>query len=185
MTPSDAKVIAATRRWVRDIVVGLNLCPFAHHPFNRDTISYRLSRASEPEGVYVDLLLALEQFLHADPAREATGLFICPDALGDFEQYNEFLDLTDDILRQGGLEGWVQIASFHPDYRFADVDPSDAGNYTNRSPFPMFHFIREEELALALEGYPDPHGIPARNIALLRDLGTAALEAKLAAVRAG
>ena len=185
MRPIDQAVIAATRRWVQQIVVGLNLCPFAHQPFNRGSISYRLSRAGSREAVYTDLLRALEEFLQADPQQEATGLFICPDALTEFDDYNDFLELTDHILAQADLEGWVQIASFHPDYRFADTDPDDPANYTNRSPYPMFHFIREEELARALENHPNPQAIPERNIALLRELGQEEMERRLAAVRAG
>ncbi len=185
MQPTDAAVIAATRRWVKEIVVGLNLCPFAHQPFNQDSISYRLSRADDREAVYADLLQALEEFLHADPQQEATGLFICPDALAKFDDYNDFLELIDHILAQADLEGWVQIASFHPDYRFANVDPDDPANYTNRSPYPMFHFIREEELAQALEGYPNPEAIPERNIVLLRELGPEEMERRLTAIRAG
>jgi hypothetical protein len=185
MPPSDRNVVAATRRWVEEIVVGLNLCPFAHQPFSRDTISYRVSRADDANGVYTDLLRALEEFLHADPQREATGLFICPDAFGDFDAYNDFMDLVDEILRQAGLEGWVQVAGFHPDYRFAGVEADDPGNYTNRSPYPMFHFIREEELAQALENYPDPEAIPERNIALLRRLGAAEMQMRLNTIRHG
>ena len=183
MQPTDEQVIAATRRWVEEIVVGLNLCPFAHQPFNQDKISYRLTRATEPEKVYTNLLQALEEFLHADPRQEATGLFICPDALADFNEYNNFLQLTDSIIEQADLQGWIQIASFHPDYRFDGVAPDDPGNYTNRSPYPMFHFIREEELAQALESYPNPEGIPERNIALLRKLGAEEMRLRLTAIR--
>jgi len=183
--PTDAEVIAVTRRWVAEIVVGLNLCPFAHQPLKQGTISYRLSRATDREGVYAELLQALEAFLHADPREEATGLFICPDALADFADYNDFLELTDAVLAEADLEGWVQIASFHPGYCFADAAPDDPANYTNRSPYPMFHFIREEELARALEHYPNPEAIPERNIALLRELGTRAMQERLDALRTG
>jgi uncharacterized protein len=185
MQPTDRAVIASTRRWVKEIVVGLNLCPFAHEPFDKDGISYRMTRATDREAVYADLLRALEEFLHADQQQEATGLFICPDALGDFEEYNDFLALIDDALARANLEGWVQIASFHPDYRFADVDPDDPANYTNRSPYPMFHFIREEALTRALESYPQPEAIPERNVALLRQLGATDMERRLAAIRDG
>lgn len=183
MQPTDQAVVACTRLWVKEIVVGLNLCPFAHQPFDKGEISYRVTRATDRETVYVDLLRALEEFVHADPQQEATGLFICPGALANFEEYNDFLALIDDILARANLETWVQIASFHPDYRFADVDPDDPANYTNRSPYPMFHFIRQEALSRALESYPQPEAIPERNIALLRQLGAADMERRLAAIR--
>ncbi len=170
MTTTQA-VIKATRYWIQDTVIGLNLCPFAHRPFDQDAISYRVSRAASAEAVYADLLYALDGFLSADARDEATGLFICPDCFSDFLHFNAYLDVVDQVLVDAELEGVVQIASFHPQYRFADVHEQDPAHFTNRSPYPMFHFIREEQLADALEHYPDPASIPNRNIALLREMG--------------
>lgn len=172
---NNQAIEAITRRWVEEIVVGMNLCPFAHVPFQEDNISYRVSRARESEAVYRDLLQALDAFLQADPARESTGLFICPYALGEFAAYNDFLGAVEQALAEADLESMVQVASFHPDYRFADAPADDPAHFTNRSPFPMFHFIRQDALSEALESYPDPQTIPERNMSLLRGLGWEAM----------
>jgi hypothetical protein len=179
------QVIERTRRWIRDIVVGLNLCPFAHQPLADDTISYRVSEASDEQTIYQELLQALDAFLAADSATESTGLFICANGLARFDDYNQFLDWVDQALVEGALEEAVQVASFHPDYQFADSAADDPANFTNRSPYPMFHFIRQDSLSQALESFPDPQSIPERNIALLRNMGWREMAARLAEIRSG
>ncbi len=177
------QVVRHTRNWLEQTVIGLNLCPFAHKPYRQDRISYRVSSAVEEQAVYRDLLVSLDDFLRAGPEVEETGLFICPNCFADFLDYNDFLAVLDELLEQADLQGVVQIASFHPDYVFADADKDDAANFTNRSPYPMFHFIREDLLESALQSHPNPDGIPERNIALLRKLGFAVMQERLAQIR--
>ncbi len=175
--------ITQTRRWVQEIVAGLNLCPFAHKPLAAGTISYRLSQASAEDDLYLDLLNALEAFLGADSRAEETGFLICPRGLLAFDDYNQFLDVVDAALSESQLESQVQVASFHPDYQFADSAQTDPANFTNRSPYPMFHFIRQSLLTEALRHFPDPAAIPQRNIALLRKMGWREMQSRLQAIR--
>ncbi len=168
---SDQLYISHTRKWIEKVVMGLNLCPFAHAPFNEGRISFRLSLAKDEEQLYKDLLQAIDAFLEAGAEQEATGLLIFPNVLGDFERYNDFLEVVDDIIATAGLEKQLQVASFHPQYLFADEPFDDPAHFTNRSPYPMFHFIRQDLLAEALQGYPDPEDIPQQNITRLRDMG--------------
>jgi hypothetical protein len=180
---TEAAVRAATERWVRETVVGLNLCPFAAAPLHGGRIRYTVCRVSGFEAVYRAFLVEVADFLGLSPYRAETGLFIVPQGLEGFATYLELLDAAEQALRAAGLEGVLQLASFHPDYVFAGTAADDPANYTNRSPYPMLHLIREAGLAAALEGYPDPEAIPVRNARRLRALGLAELERRLAACR--
>ncbi len=151
------------------MVVGLNLCPFAGRELVNNRVRFSVSEADREEPLLIDLQAELE-LLDADKAVETT-LLIHPFVLQDFVDYNQFLDSVDRLLERTGLEGVYQVASFHPDYQFAGTLPEDVENYTNRSPYPMLHLIREESLARAIAGYPDPDGIPERNIELMKSLG--------------
>ena len=162
------KKIGPVRHWVETVVVGLNLCPFAKRELVNDRVRFSVSEAETEEQLLADLQAELE-LLNNDEAVETT-LLIHPGVLQDFFDYNQFLNYVDSLLMQMELEGVYQVASFHPDYQFSGTRPDDVENYTNRSPYPMFHIIREESLANALEGYPDADKIPERNIALLRSL---------------
>lgn len=173
------KVIADTRAWLERVVIGLGLCPFAAAPHREDRIAYWVSTAGDRDGVYQDFLATLQQMLDAGPARAETGLLIVPDALGDFDGFLDMLGLLEQALVSAGLEGVMQIASFHPAYRFADAPEEDPANYSNRSPYPMFHLIREAGLSAALARYPYPEMIPQRNIQRLRELGLVGIEALL------
>jgi len=179
----DVEIVAGVRCWVQEVVVGLGLCPFARRPFEEGTIAYLVSRATIEDTLYRELLQALETFLLAGPAETSTALFICPDALPDFDAYDAFLGVVEQGLADTGLDQLVQIAGFHPEYRFADAPPDDPANYTNRSPWPLFHFIRQEEMSAALAQHPDPASIPGRNIALLRRIGLEEMKARLEAIR--
>src|SRR5690554_4912148 len=166
---SENKVISATRKWVEDVVVGYNLCPFAKRELVKNRVRFTVTNATNED----DLLQALHaelQRLEDEPEIETT-LLIHPDVLQDFYAYNEFLDAADALLAYLELEGVYQIASFHPDYQFADTEPGAAENYTNRSPYPMLHLLREASLEAAIDSYPDVDGIPDRNIALMNELG--------------
>lgn len=166
-------VIEATRRWLERSVVGLNLCPFAGGPWRQGRVRMRVSEATGLQRLAEDLADELIALNEADPAECETTLLIHPRVLGDFTEYNDFLDLADGLLAQLELDGTLQIASFHPDYRFADAPPDDPAHCTNRSPYPMLHLLREASVEAAVAGHPDPDAIYERNIEKLRELGVA------------
>jgi len=175
----DDQVIAAVQRWVKSFVVNMNLCPFAKRELSRNRVRFASTAAKTEE----ELLLALQaelELLGSDTAI-ATTLLIHADVLQDFDDYNQFLNYADALLQQSGLEGVYQIASFHPDYRFAGTGPDDAENYTNRSPYPLLHIIREESLARAIAQSADVDQVPARNIAQMNQMGRDRLSALLQA----
>lgn len=169
--PGDDAVIAATRRWIERAVVGLNLCPFARAPYLQQRIRYRVSRARSPEALRDDLADELRFLAAADPDDCETTLLIHPGTLGDFLDFNDFLDEADAIVRAHGLEGTLQVASFHPGYRFADAAADAIENHTNRSPWPTLHLLREDSIARVADAMADPDEIYRRNIARLRALG--------------
>ena len=178
--PNDT-YIAQTRYWLENVVLQHNLCPFAHQPFNKGQIRFVVTDSARPEFVLEDLLQELA-LLRATPANEVeTTLLILPAALEDFYDYNDFLDMVDALSEQAGYVGEFQVASFHPDYQFADTRPEDAENYTNRSPYPMLHLIREASLEQAIAHYPDVDGIPERNIETMNRLGSTHHQQVLAA----
>lgn len=170
---SKLSPIEKTRDWVESFVVGLNLCPFAKKELVNDLIRFRLTNARTDIDLLVELKEELE-LLQGNLSIETT-LLIHPSVLNDFAEYNQFLGHADQLLITLNLEGVFQIASFHPDYQFVDTDPDDAENYTNRSPFPMLHLLREESLEKAIEHYDDVDLIPARNIAKMNEIGVAGL----------
>lgn len=168
---SDDTVIARTRNWLETAVIGLNLCPFAKAVHVREQIGYRVSAACSTTELADELRNALKALAAADPAKLDTILLIHPGVLGDFHDYNAFLAQADRIVRKLRLEGELQVASFHPDYQFADTEADDVDNATNRSPYPMLHLLRESSIERAVASYPDPERIYARNIKSLRKLG--------------
>jgi uncharacterized protein len=170
-------LVEQTRRWVEHFVVGLNLCPFARHPFRNGRIRYVVFEGADIVEL-ARLLVKEAHWLSQQPASEVeTTLIIHPEALPDFYDYLDFLEEAALLVRENGLEGLVQVASFHPQYQFAGTAPDAPENYTNRSPFPMLHLLREELVEQALEHYPDPELIPERNIATMNELGMAGIEA--------
>lgn len=177
----DADPIAATRRWLERVVIGLNLCPFAKAVHVKDQVRFVLSEAETPGALLQELAEELAWLADTDPAVVDTTLLIHPRVLGDFGEYNDFLDQADAAIDALGLEGEIQVASFHPDYRFAGTTPDDPGNLTNRSPYPMLHLLREESIDRAVAAYPDPDVIVERNIATMERLGAQGYHALLAA----
>ena len=173
------KFIGPVRHWVETVVVGLNLCPFAKRELVNDRVRFSVSEAETEEQLLADLQAELE-LLNNDEAVETT-LLIHPGVLQDFFDYNQFLNYVDSLLTQMELEGVYQVASFHPDYQFSGTRPDDVENYTNRSPYPMLHLIREDSLERAIAGYPHPERIPERNIELLESLGRDKMQALLKA----
>ena len=166
----ETEVISATRKWVEDVVVGYNLCPFAKRELVRNRVRFVVSEA-ETEDELLQALHSELQRLEDEPEIETT-LLIHPGVLQGFGPYNEFLDAADGLLAYLDMEGVYQIASFHPDYQFAGTEPDASENYTNRSPFPMLHLLREGSLEAAIDSYPDVDGIPQRNIELMNELGS-------------
>ncbi len=175
----DLGIVETVRRWVESFVIGMNLCPFARRELLQERIRFAVAQASTE----TDLLVALEaelELLVKDPAIETT-LLIHPGVVQDFHDYNQFLDYADGLLLEMGLEGIYQVASFHPDYQFVDADTDAVENYTNRSPYPMLHLIREASLERVLADFPDPEEIPQRNIEHMKKLGKSRLKALLQA----
>jgi hypothetical protein len=175
-------VIDATRRWVAAVVIGLNLCPFARRVFDASLIRYAVTAAAD-EGALLDVLSRELAALAAAPRAEVeTTLLIHPRALADFLDYNDFLADADRLIRDLGLRGVIQIAGFHPDYRFAGTSPDAAENYTNRSPHPMLHLLREDSITEVADDPAALAAIPRRNIETLRGLGRAEILARLRAI---
>jgi hypothetical protein len=173
----DEGTVRSVRQWLEILVVGMNLCPFA----KREMVKNRVRFATTESTTQEQLLLALQaelELLNSDPSVETT-LLIHANVLQDFHDYNRFLGYADSLLVEMELEGIYQIASFHPDYQFDGTMPDDAENYTNRSPYPMLHLIREASLERVIADYPDVDQIPARNIALMNELGQDKLQALL------
>ncbi len=156
-------------------MVGHNLCPFAARPLREDLIRYALSEASSPDALIVDLGAEISRLL-ADVDIE-TSVLVHPHVLQEFTDYNQFLSTADMILEKLGVSDKLQIASFHPQYRFADSPPDDPANYTNRSPWPMLHLLREASITRAVERHGDPDAIPERNVEYLRGLDKDAFQA--------
>ncbi len=168
---NDDEIIAHTRHWLEAAVIGLNLCPFAKPVYAKEQIRYAVSQAETPEALLGELIDELETLAAADPAEIETTLLIHPWVLTDFLDYNDFLEVAEAAVEDLGLSGILQVASFHPGYQFAGTSPDDIENYTNRSPYPMLHLLREASVERAVQSIPDPAEIYERNIATLRRLG--------------
>ena len=163
--------IADTRRWIERAVIGLNLCPFAKAVVAKGQVRYVLSDATTPETLLETLGAELLHLRDTPAAEIDTTLIVHPRVLADFLDYNDFLDDADALVEQLGLDGGLQVASFHPQYRFAGSSEDDIANFTNRSPWPTLHLLREDSVARAVEAFPDPDAIVERNIATLERLG--------------
>lgn len=164
-------IINQTRRWIADVVIGLNLCPFARRVFDAGLIRYVVSAATDENILFEDLTVELKALASAPISKVETTLLIHPHALADFTAYNDFLSDGDRLLGQLRLTGILQIASFHPAYQFAGTDPGAVENYTNRSPYPMLHLLREESLTRIADDLEELAEIPRRNIETLQKLG--------------
>ena len=170
--PDNAAVIAQTRAWVDRAVIGLNLCPFAKAPQVKGLVRYVVSTATDPAALLADLIAELERLAESAAEKLETTLLIHPQVLTDFAEYNDFIEVAEDTVAELDLEGVLQVASFHPDYQFADTAADDLSNATNRSPFPTLHLIREESIDRAVEAFPEAELIYQTNIATLQRLGT-------------
>ncbi|WP_275286193.1 DUF1415 domain-containing protein [Halomonas elongata] len=176
-----ADPLAATRSWVESFVVGREVCPFAGREVARDSIRYVTVATVELQDA---LLRLMEECWHLDAHPETeTTLLILSEGLSDFDDYLDALGLAEALLVEQGYEGTYQLASFHPEYQFEGEVEDAPRNFTNRSPWPMWHLIREAGLERALAHYPDPEAIPARNAVRMQALGAERLAASLAALR--
>lgn len=166
---TDQEIITTSQNWLSRFIIAHNICPFAHREQQNDTINYRICQTDNLE-------LALETLMREcaelDAKSEiATSLVIYPQGFADFDTYLNLLEIAEQLLIDSGYEGIYQLASFHPQYCFEDSDPDDPANYTNRSPYPMLHIIREAALSEALTHYANPERIPLRNIDYTRRIG--------------
>ncbi|KRA75838.1 hypothetical protein ASD78_07685 [Lysobacter sp. Root667] len=168
---SEAEPIIATRRWLERAVIGLNLCPFAKAVVAKDQVRYVLSAATTPDALLEELAYELVRLQQTEPEQVDTTLLIHPQVLTDFLDYNDFLDTADAAVEALELDGEIQVASFHPDYQFADAAYDDVGNCSNRSPYPMLHLLREASVERAVAAFPDPDVIVERNLETLEKLG--------------
>ncbi|EGR3452229.1 DUF1415 domain-containing protein [Vibrio parahaemolyticus] len=152
-------------QWLNDVVIGLNLCPFAAKPQRNKQIKIFVSEATQEEALLEDILLQLIELSTTEPEKLETTLVVVPNMLQDFWDYNFCIDWVEGLIKQQDWEGIFQVATFHPDYCFGGAAPEDDENLTNRSPYPIFHLIREESMGKVLKHYPDPESIPDTNIA--------------------
>ncbi|MFT3812420.1 MAG: DUF1415 domain-containing protein [Acidovorax sp.] len=168
--PPDV-VIADTVRWLERAVIGLNLCPFAKAVHTKGQIHYVVSEATDARGLLEDLHRELEALAEANPEKRDTTLIIAPQCLQDFLDFNDFLELADELVETLDLGGILQVASFHPQFQFADTDADDITNATNRAPYPTLHLLREDSIDRAVEAFPEAETIYERNMQVLEDLG--------------
>jgi hypothetical protein len=164
-------------RWLERVVIGLDLCPFAQAPWRSGRVRIAVSEAATPETAVASLLVEAAALLDSD--RVSTTLVVYPHALEEFETFLDAVAAAEDALADADAEGVLQIATFHPDYRFEGASEDDVANFTNRSPYPIMHLLRESEMSDAVDHHPDPEGIPARNVSRLNALGIQRIRALL------
>lgn len=172
MTTADHDIILDdTRRWLEKAVIGLNLCPFAKSVYVKNQVRIVVSEARDPATLLEQLMLELRLLQQASPEEIDTTLLVHPLTLQRFLDFNDFLEIVDNVLVDMELEGELQVANFHPKFQFADTTVNDIGNFTNRSPYPTLHLIRESSIARAVEAFPEAEAIFERNIELLEEMG--------------
>lgn len=162
--------------WLQVMVVGEGLCPFAAKPLRDGLVRIAVCEARDEDGIYAGVLQEVALLLETPDSELETTVVAVPQGLGSFDAYLDMLASLEDALEELGLQGMLQIASFHPDYRFAETYADDLANFTNRSPCPLFHLLREESLSKALQSYPNPERIPQRNEQHMRELGREGIE---------
>lgn len=177
-TRTDEPFIAATQAWLKSIIIEYNICPFAKRELERGSIRFSVNHDRDIEDCLLNLILECDR-LDTDQSIETT-LLIYASVFTVFDDYLDFLEIAETLLRDQGYEGVYQLASFHPDYCFQGAEQDDPANYTNRSPYPMLHLLRETSIERAVSAYPHPENIPQRNIELTRELGLTKMQALLA-----
>jgi len=176
VSDSNQTIIQQTKNWVEEIVIGLNLCPFASQPFQNNIIEYTVITGGSKEQHLQQLEDGFSQLDKS--ANIETSLLIYPEAYQIFDDL-DFLDYANHLLEDLNYTGTYQIASFHPDYRFAGSTEKDASNFSNRSPYPMLHLIRERSIEKVIPGYPNIEQVPENNIKKLREIGYQEMQRKL------
>jgi len=171
MQVTTQTAIHDTRGWLERAVIGLNLCPFAKSVHVKGQIHYVVSRAQNAQAFLTDLIFELNALQASDPLERATTLLIAPDCLADFLDFNDFLAEADQALVDLALDGVLQIANLHPDYQFAGTKPDDITNFTNRSPYPTLHLLREDSIDRAVAAFPDAESIFERNMETMERIG--------------
>lgn len=171
MDAQDAVVLAATRAWLERAVIGLNLCPFAKAVHSKGQVHFAISAADSPDRVLHDLGTELDALVVRDPVERETTLMVVPLCLREFLEFHALSSLGERMIRKKGCEGVIQLATFHPNYRFGDSSEDDMANFSNRSPYPTFHLLRESSIARAVSAFPRAEAIYGANIAALRKLG--------------
>ena len=171
MNASRDAAVRDTRRWLERAVIGLNLCPFAKAVHVKGLVHYAVSDARDAPALLADLAKELDALVAIDPGVRDTTLLIAPDCLPDFLEFNDFLAQAERVLRKRKLAGIIQLASFHPRYRFADTQEDDITNHTNRSPYPIIHLLREESIDSAVAAFPDAAAIYDANMETMHALG--------------
>jgi len=180
---TERKIIEEIQCWISEVVIKHNFCPFAHKPFKQKRIRYFVASAQQESDLVDDLIDELLGLAEADPEDFETSIFIIPDCLQEFVDYNQFIDVIDEILKHTSLKSIIQVATFHPAYRFSGSDAEDVRNYTNRSPYPMFHLIREDSVEKARQTYSEVESIPRKNMTVLEVLGLETIRAQLKACK--
>jgi hypothetical protein len=167
----ESRILKTTKAWVEQFVIGLNLCPFARHPFKHNKIRYVVFDGDDLEKLTEVLIQELREMDIMTPSVLETTLIVLPDCLADFEAYLDFIEVAEYVVSALDFEGAIQVASFHPGYQFEGTNLLDVENYTNRSPYPMLHLLREDSVTRAIEAYPEHADIPARNIDTMNKMG--------------
>lgn len=176
--PDTELIIAQTKKWITDVVVGCNFCPFAAKELKRNTVHYKVLANATPVTA-LEAVLALLRHLD-DSDNVETSFLILPDSFPLFDAYLDLVDLAEKLLAKENYEGIYQVASFHPQYIFAGSMDNDPSNYTNRSPYAMLHFLREDGVSKAVDSYPAINKVPERNIAFTREKGLRYMQQLLA-----
>lgn len=178
-TTPDQDIKAATQAWLKSVIIEYSICPFAKREVERGSIYFSINHDTIVEQCLLHLMLECDR-LDTKPDIETT-LLIYTDTFAKFDDYLDFIGLAESLLIEQDYEGTYQLATFHPDYCFEGTEQNDAANYTNRSPYPMLHLLRESSLEQAIASHPDPKNIPQHNIELTRKLGLAKMQTLLAA----
>lgn len=174
----NCTLINQTKKWLSNVIIKHTLCPFAKREHDNGRIHYEVIETADTHS-QLEQIAAQCAVLDTDANKE-TSLLIFPLGLSEFEDYLDMLDIAAALLKTQGYEGVYQLASFHPGYCFAGASGDDPSNYTNRSPYPMVHILREASVEAALKNYPNPEKIPERNIQLTQELGLKVMRASLA-----
>ncbi|HUR88434.1 MAG TPA: DUF1415 domain-containing protein [Ramlibacter sp.] len=171
MAPTRETAVRDTQRWLERAVIGLNLCPFAKAVHVKGLVHCAVSEALDARAVVDDVAVELEALAQVDPSVRETTLLIVPHCLHDFLEFNDVVHRAERLVRKRGMEGVMQVASFHPHYRFEGTEEDDITNFTNRSPYPVVHLLREDSISRAVAAFPDARAIYEANMDTMRRIG--------------